>query len=1086
MYPKIRTLLADASRRRAGRSTMSDPALVEIPAWLNACSWRIAFLWTLLVLALVAWHYHGDQVAVWLTGNASASVTATMAGYGASWGLGLLGLASMRRWLRECLTERRRSEQRHALISLALDKAGEAAFLLDEQGRFQYANEESCRTLEYSRDELLGLSMADVDAADIPGRWLDHWRELKTRRSLLFESRHRTKTGRLFPVEIHASYFEHDGRGYSLALARDITEREQQARESLTDKKLLESFFQSLPGFAFSFGEDGRFLRWNQRFQKLLGWSDEEMSKLHALDLVSPRDQARVAARIRDIFVRGESFAEFTIMDRNRRERGRYYGAGVRAEIADRPYVVGVAIDISEHIAAKAALQESEQNYREIFNATSDALLIHDETGRVLDANDQAYALFGYDWKTTLRLSIDDLGLGENPYCKTAAEEWVRRAVQKGPQVFEWRSKRRNGEQFWAEVALRASRIGGYPRVIAAVRDITARKQADEALREYQQMINAIVETSQDWIWTIDLSGHHTYSNPAVEKILGYSSAEIRQIGIEELIHPEDRWIIDSQWPGWVETRQGWSNLVFRWRCKDESYRYLESTAVPIVGLDGELLGFRGVDRDITERIQVENALRASEARLNEAQRLAHIGTWEWDQISDSLSCSEELFRILEIDPQQFGIRYQDFLDLVHPEDMDQVRRNHTESMTRHTSYQIDHRLRFPDGRIKHVHQQGEPSNDAEGNPIRLICTVQDITARKLAETALRESEARYRTLVDLLPYGVQENDIAGRVRFANPVLERFQGHQPGGLVGWRVWDLLADDKERKRLRGYLGFLAREQPPPQTYFTKNRRNDGSVADIQVDWAYHRDEHGQLQGFISVITDITQRKQAEIMLKESARRLQALSRRLLSVQEEERRMLARELHDDFGQQLAAFKLNLGLLNRGARNETEQRCIADCLDIANHLLERMRDIARDLRPSVLDDLGLAAALHWYARRQAERSGCEIVVLDRFSPLSPEIETAVFRIAQEAVNNAIRHGGARHITVTAEVVDRRLALAIQDDGGGFDPEAASSKPDAGLGLNSMRERAELLDGRFALTSRAGVGTRIEVSIPVTEASS
>ena len=148
--------------------------------------------------------------------------------------------------------------------------------------------------------------------------------------------------------------------------------------------------------------------------------------------------------------------------------------------------------------------------------------------------------------------------------------------------------------------------------------------------------------------------------------------------------------------------------------------------------------------------------------------------------------------------------------------------------------------------------------------------------------------------------------------------------------------------------------------------------------------------------------------------------------------------------------------------------------------------MRDIARDLRPSVLDDLGLAAALHWYARRQAERSGCEIVVLDRFSPLSPEIETAVFRIAQEAVNNAIRHGGARHITVTAEVVDRRLALAIQDDGGGFDPEAASSKPDAGLGLNSMRERAELLDGRFALTSRAGVGTRIEVSIPVTEASS
>ncbi len=1086
MYPKIRTLLADASRRWAGRSAMSDPTLVEIPAWLNACSWRIAFLWTLLVLALVAWHYHGDQVAVWLTGNASASVTATVAGYGASWGLGLLGLASMRRWLRECLTERQRSEQRHAPISLALDKAGEAAFLLDEQGRFQYANEESSRTLEYSRDELLGLSMADVDAADIPGRWLDHWRELKTRRSLLFESRHRTKTGRLFPVEIHASYFEHDGRGYSLALARDITEREQQARESLIDKKLLESFFQSLPGFAFSFGEDGRFLRWNQRFQKLLGWSDEEMSKLHALDLVSPRDQARVAARIRDIFVRGESFAEFTIMDRNRRERGRYYGAGVRAEIADRPYVVGVAIDISEHIAAKAALQESEQNYREIFNATSDALLIHDETGRVLDANDQAYALFGYDWKTTLRLSIDDLGLGENPYCKTAAEEWVRRAVQKGPQVFEWRSKRRNGEQFWAEVALRASRIGGYPRVIAAVRDITARKQADEALREYQQMINAIVETSQDWIWTIDLSGHHTYSNPAVEKILGYSSAEIRQIGIEELIHPEDRWIIDSQWPGWVETRQGWSNLVFRWRCKDESYRYLESTAVPIVGPDGELLGFRGMDRDITERIQVENALRASEARLNEAQRLAHIGTWEWDQISDSLSCSEELFRILEIDPQQFGIRYQDFLDLVHPEDMDQVRRNHhgiddpPHLLPNRPSPAFPrraHQARTPAGRtLQRCRRQPHPL-DLHGAGHHRAQAGRNRAARERGEIShpggpapLWRAGKRHRRPGALRQSSAGALSGSSAGRFGRVARLGFAGRRQGTQTIARLPGLPR---------------ARTTAPPNLLYEKSpkrwlgRRHSGRLGlpprrTRSITRLYLGDHrHYPPQAGRNHVEGVNSASPGAIPSP-------ALGA------EEERRMLARELHDDFGQQLAAFKLNLGLLNRGARNETEQRCIADCLDIANHLLERMRDIARDLRPSVLDDLGLAAALHWYARRQAERSGCEIVVLDRFSPLSPEIETAVFRIAQEAVNNAIRHGGARHITVTAEVVDRCLALAIQDDGGGFDPEAASSKPDAGLGLNSMRERAELLDGRFALTSRAGVGTRIEVSIPVTEASS
>ena len=933
---------------------MSDPTLVETPTWLNAYFWGTAFLWTLLVLALAAWHHLSDLAVAWFTSDTPDPAVVTVAGYGASWGLGLLGLAAMRWRLRGRLIGQRRSEQRAARLGLALDQAGQAALLLDQQGRFQYANEASCRILEYSRDELLNLSMIDVDVATASG-WSDRWSELETRRSLLFTSHHRTRTGRVFPVEIHASYLDDDGRGYVLALTRDITEREQRAREAATHRKILDALFQCTPGFVFVLAEDGQFLRWNQRYQKLLGWSDEDMARLRALDTVSHRDQTRVAARLRDVLARGDSFAELTPVDRDGRERGRYYATGVRAEIEGKLHVVGVAIDISEQMAARAALHESEQTYREIFNATSDALLIHDETGRVLDANDQAYTLFGYDWKTTLRPSIGNLDLGENPYSQTKAEEWVRRAIQKGPQVFEWRSKRLNGELLWTEVALRASRIGGHLRVIAAVRDITARKQADEALREYQQTINAIVETSQDLVWAIDLSGHHTYLNPAVEKILGYSPTEVRWIGMEKLIHPEDRWIVDSQWPGWIETRQGWNNQVLRWRCKDDSYRYLESTAVPVLGPDGELLGFRGVDRDITERVQVERALRASEARLNEAQRLAHVGTWEWDPVSDSLLCSEELLRILEIDPQRYALRYQDVLDRVHPDDVERVRRSHGEPMDSQAPYQIEHRLCFADGRVKYVYQQGQTIQDAEGQPIRSIGTVQDIT--------------------------------------------------------------------------------------------------------------------------------QRKQAEISLKESTQRLQALSRRLLSVQEEERRMLARELHDDFGQQLAAFKLNLGLLSRGMHGEAEQRRITDCLDIANDLLERLRDIARDLRPSVLDDLGLAAALHWYARRQTERSGCEITVLDRFSPLPPEIETAMFRITQEAVNNAIRHGGARHITVTAEATAQGLALAIQDDGGGFDPTAASSKPDAGLGLNSMRERAELLDGWFTLTSQVGTGTRIEVFIPLVE---
>ena len=352
----------------------------------------------------------------------------------------------------------------------------------------------------------------------------------------------------------------------------------------------------------------------------------------------------------------------------------------------------------------------------------------------------------------------------------------------------------------------------------------------------------------------------------------------------------------------------------------------------------------------------------------------------------------------------------------------------------------------------------------------------------------MQEDPNRFRTLVELLPYGVQESDTEGRITFANPALERLHGQQKGSVVGRFIWDFSADDVEREQLRDYLRHLVREQPLPTTYFAKDRRADGSVIDIRVDWTYKRDENGQVQGFIAVITDITEQREAESRLNDYAGRLRQLSQRVISVQEEERRALARELHDDFGQQLTALKLNLGLLGRSLKGTLDQHHVTDCLAITDYVLERFRDTARNLRPDVLDDLGLSAALHWYARRQAERADCEIVVRDRLSTLSPRIETAVFRIVQQAIDNAIRHGKARRITIAAEASDQRLALIVQDDGGGFDSEAvfAGHEADVGLGLLGMRERVELLGGQFSLVSRPGNGTVVEVTIPLMEASS
>jgi diguanylate cyclase (GGDEF)-like protein/PAS domain S-box-containing protein len=151
-----------------------------------------------------------------------------------------------------------------------------------------------------------------------------------------------------------------------------------------------------------------------------------------------------------------------------------------------------------------------------------------------------------------------------------------------------------------------------------------------------------------------------------------------------------------------------------------------------------------------------------------------------------------------------------------------------------------------------------------------LIGLSRDITARKRAEDALRESEARFHTLVDLLPYGVLESDLTGRVVFANPALERLYGYEEeGSVVGRFIWEFLADDAKQGFLSDYLQLLIRDQPPPTTYHTKQRCTDGSVFDAQVDWAYRRDAHGRVQGFIAVVTDITARKRLQENLQEQA-------------------------------------------------------------------------------------------------------------------------------------------------------------------------------------------------------------------------
>jgi len=220
------------------------------------------------------------------------------------------------------------------------------------------------------------------------------------------------------------------------------------------------------------------------------------------------------------------------------------------------------------------------------------------------------------------------------------------------------------------------------------------------------------------------------------------------------------------------------------------------------------------------------------------------------------------------------------------------------------------------------------------------------------------------------------------------------------------------------------------------------------------------------------------------LELSQQRLSALSRRLLDVQEQERRRLARDLHDDIGQALTALKIQLESFARTGDGALRRR-LEDCAATTAHALERVRQLSLSLRPLQLDDLGLVAALRSHLDRQAElgRLVPHFNAEDAPAYVSPESETACFRVAQEAINNVLRHARAAHLWVRLSTADGRLALSVRDDGAGFDLDVARRRASAGdsLGVVSMEERVALVGGSLELRSAPGEGTTLLATFPL-----
>jgi PAS domain S-box-containing protein len=349
-------------------------------------------------------------------------------------------------------------------------------------------------------------------------------------------------------------------------------------------------------------------------------------------------------------------------------------------------------------------------------------------------------------------------------------------------------------------------------------------------------------------------------------------------------------------------------------------------------------------------------------------------------------------------------------------------------------------------------------------------------------EAELRRSEERFRALVQNSSDVTGITDKNGIILYRSPNLQTTLGYDVEETLGKSISDYFWPE-DLPRARSRLAELANKPGDTQRDEYRLRHQDGSCRFIESTISNHLDDPA-ICGIVFNYRDITQRKQADKKLKESRQRLQLLSRRLVQVQETERRHIALELHDEIGQALTVAEMNLQAVLQSPGNDAQPR-LKESLDAVERVLEQVHDLALNLRPSMLDDLGLESALVWLTNRQADLAGLkgEVHADALEQRLDPVIETECFRVAQEALTNVVRHARAKAVTVELRKDDGQIHLRVRDDGIGFDVIAVREKAvrGASLGLLSMEERAVLAGGGLEFNSVPARGTEVHAWFPL-----
>ena len=591
----------------------------------------------------------------------------------------------------------------------------------------------------------------------------------------------------------------------------------------------------------------------------------------------------------------------------------------------------------------------------------------------------------------------------------------------------------------------------------------------------------AVLEAAPDAMVVVNRAGEIVAANPQAQKLYGYSREHLIGRVVESLIPARLRDRHRQHRQNFFANPETQARQVLEiFAVRSDASEIPVDVSLSLLTIGTETFAISAI-RDATERRRIEElkraeaVLRESGERFRLAAQAGKMYAYEWDVATDMVMRSEEHVSVLGFSQPRRLTRLE-LLARVHPEDRPLFVGSVGHLTPRNPTTQISYRVSCPDGSVVWLEKSARGFFDDQGKLLRVIGMVANITERKRAEEALRESEARYEQLAEQSRTTNWEVDPQGLFTYISHVSQASWGYSPDEVVGQMHFYDIHPEEGREAFKAAVFAAVERKQSFRDVVHAVETKDGRIAWGSVNGIPMLNPDGTLRGYRGSCTDITERKRAEAALAN-------VSRKLIEAQEQERARIGRELHDDIGQRLAMLAIAL--------EQLQQESLALPAEVRNHvgkLLKQTSEIAADiqslsheLHSAKLQYLGIAAAMRGFCQQFGEQQKVEIGFQshDLPSPVLPDTALCLFRVLQEALHNSVKHSGVRHIEVRLWGTSGEIQLTVKDSGAGFDREAA--KTSRGLGLISMEERLKLVDGTLSIESQPKSGTTIHARVPL-----